>query len=675
MQTTTLLYIIIALLLAISVAYFQYYYKAKNRRKVTILLFVLKALSFFLLLLLFINPTIEKTTLVNTKPTLTVLVDNSKSVSFFKENETVKELLSNITNNKELNSKFDVETFSFGSQLNVLDSLSFNNTDTNIYAAISSVNDLNKDKNAPIVIISDGNQTIGNDYEYTNSKQSIYPVVVGDTTKYKDLKITQLNVNKFSYIKNKFPVEVILNYEGEETVKSRFSIFGNGKTVFSENITFSKVENSKTITTNLTSIKEGVNYYTANIQKIDGEKNTKNNSKSFSIEVINEQTKVLILTSVLHPDIGTLKKAIESNKQRSVDIQYIDKFNNQINDYQLIVLYQPNNSFNAILNQVIENNSNFLVMSGVNTDWNFLNKKQLGFSKKVINQTENYGANYNESFLTFFQKDIGFNDFPPLKDKFGEISFSKDHQDLLLQNINGVQIQQPLLSVLEQNNQKTAVLFGEGVWKWRSSSFISTNSFQDFDQFIGNIVQYLASKKKRNRLEVNVENLYPANSNINISAFYVDKNYIFDDRASLEVTITNKETKKVTKLPFSLINKSYQTTIESLPSGDYSYKVTVMGQNVSKYGEFKITNYQVEEQFTNANVQKLAKLADKTGGKLYFKNQMTTLSEDLLSNKKYFTTQKSVAKEENLIDWKWILFFIIGLLTTEWFIRKYYGKI
>ncbi|TMM31537.1 VWA domain-containing protein [Polaribacter aestuariivivens] len=632
-------------------------------------------MSFFLLLLLFINPTIEKTTLVNTKPTLTVLVDNSKSVSFFKENETVKELLSNITNNKELNSKFDVETFSFGSQLNVLDSLSFNNTDTNIYAAISSVNDLNKDKNAPIVIISDGNQTIGNDYEYTNSKQSIYPVVVGDTTKYKDLKITQLNVNKFSYIKNKFPVEVILNYEGEETVKSRFSIFGNGKTVFSENITFSKVENSKTITTNLTSIKEGVNYYTANIQKIDGEKNTKNNSKSFSIEVINEQTKVLILTSVLHPDIGTLKKAIESNKQRSVDIQYIDKFNNQINDYQLIVLYQPNNSFNAILNQVIENNSNFLVMSGVNTDWNFLNKKQLGFSKKVINQTENYGANYNESFLTFFQKDIGFNDFPPLKDKFGEISFSKDHQDLLLQNINGVQIQQPLLSVLEQNNQKTAVLFGEGVWKWRSSSFISTNSFQDFDQFIGNIVQYLASKKKRNRLEVNVENLYPANSNINISAFYVDKNYIFDDRASLEVTITNKETKKVTKLPFSLINKSYQTTIESLPSGDYSYKVTVMGQNVSKYGEFKITNYQVEEQFTNANVQKLAKLADKTGGKLYFKNQMTTLSEDLLSNKKYFTTQKSVAKEENLIDWKWILFFIIGLLTTEWFIRKYYGKI
>ncbi len=628
-----------------------------------------------MILLLFINPTIKKESLINTKPTLAVLVDNSKSVSFFKENENIKELLNNISDNKELNSKFNIETFSFGNQLQVLDSLSFNNNDTNIYDAISSVNELNKDKNAPVLIISDGNQTIGNDYEYINSKQHIYPIVIGDTTKYKDLKISQLNVNKYSYIKNKFPVEVILNYEGEETAKSRFSIFSGGKTVFSENVTFSKIENSKTITANLTSNKEGVNYYTASIRKIEGEKNTRNNTKSFPIEVIDEQTKVLILSSILHPDLGAFKKAIESNKQRSVDVQLIHKFNNQINDYQLVILFQPDNRFNSILSQIVERKSNFLLVSGANTDWNFINKKQVGFSKKAINQTENYGATYNESFLTFFQKDIGFNEFSPLKDKFGEITFSRDHQDLLLQNINGVQTQQPLLSVLEQNNQKTAVLFGEGIWKWRSSSFMDSNSFLDFDQFIGNLVQYLASKKKRNRLEINAENLYPANSTINISAFYVDKNYNFDDRASVEITITNKETKEVTKLPFSLINKSYQATVENLSSGDYSYKVSVVGQNISKYGHFKITDYEIEEQFTHADSEKLQKLAQKAGGKMFYKNQTNILFKDLIDNKAYFTTQKSITKEENLIDWKWILFFVIGLFTAEWFIRKYYGKI
>ncbi len=123
-----------------------------------------------------------------------------------------------------------------------------------------------------------------------------------------------------------------------------------------------------------------------------------------------------------------------------------------------------------------------------------------------------------------------------------------------------------------------AVIFGEGIWKWRASSFLSSNSFQEFDQFIGSLVQYVSSKKKRDRLVINSENLYPANTIVNISAFYTDKNYQFDERASLEIAITNKETKKVVKLPFSLINNSYQIAIENLDSGNYIFKVSVVGQ-------------------------------------------------------------------------------------------------
>ena len=136
-----------------------------------------------------------------------------------------------------------------------------------------------------------------------------------------------------------------MNYEGKENVTSQFSIYKNGKTIFTKKVQFSSEEKSKTIATNLTSTKEGLHYYTASIRKIEGEKNTKNNTKNFSVEVIDEQTKVLILTSVLHPDLGAFKKSIESNKQRSVDVVLIDKFKNQLNDYQLVILYQPNNNF------------------------------------------------------------------------------------------------------------------------------------------------------------------------------------------------------------------------------------------------------------------------------------------------------------------------------------------
>lgn len=675
MQTVTFFYILFALVLSLSVAFFQYYYKVKNKLKVTIILFVLKTLSLFLLILLLINPVIEKVVIENEKPIVSILVDNSKSISFFKEAKNVSDIVYNVKNNNALRDKFSVNEFTFGKNLQVLDSLSFLENETNIATAIKGITELHKEKIAPIILITDGNQTIGAAYEFLNSKHPIYPIIVGDTTKYVDLKITQLNVNKYSYIQNKFPVEVLLNYEGNETVKTQFSIFSQGKTIFRENVTFSSDKKSTTITANLTSTKEGLHYYTASIRKINNEKNTKNNTKNFSVEVIDEQTKVLILSSVLHPDVGALKKSIESNKQRSVDVFLIDKFLNQISDYQLIIIYQVNDKFNSIISQLKESKSNYLLISGSNSDWNFINKQKLGFTKNAINQTEKYGAIYNDSFLTFLQEDIGFNNFPPLKDKFGEILISKEHQILLYQNINGIQTTQPLLVNFDVDNQKSAVLFGEGIWKWRASSFLTTNSFEEFDRFTGSLVQFLASNKKRARLVMNVENSYPANSTINISAFYTDKNYQFDARVALELSIRSKETNEVIKIPFSLINNSYQVAIENLPSGDYSYDVEVLDQKINKSGRFKITEYQIEEQFTSANLNKLQQLATKTGGKLFYKNQIDDLTNELLDNKSFYTVQKSSVKQQNLIDWKWVLFFVITLLTVEWFVRKYHGKV
>ena len=641
----------------------------------TPILFILKGLSLFLLLLLLINPRIEKTEINNIKPVLSVLVDNSKSTSFFNEGKNVAKFIKKIHENDDLISKFKIQKFTFGNSLQVFDSLSFLETQTNISEAIFGVENLQKDKIAPIVLITDGNQTIGSDYEFINSNQPVYPIVIGDTATYVDVKISLLNVNKYSYIENKFPVEVILNYEGDENIITQLSIYSQGKTVFRKTVRFSSSENSATVIANLTSTKEGLQYYTASVSKIENEKNIKNNTKNFSVKVIDEQTKVLLLTSVLHPDIGAFKKSIESNKQRSVEVFVIDKFKSQVSDYQLVILYQPNSDFNKIITQLKQSNTNFLVVSGTQTDWNFINKKKLGFRKSVINQIEDYGAIYNDSFLTFLQQDIGFNNYPPLKDKFGEVRISKEYQTLLFQSINGIQTEQPLFANFDLNNQKSAIILGEGIWKWRAASYLNSNSFEAFDKFMGNLVQYLASNKKRNRLEVNAEALYPANSTINISAAYTDKNYQFDARASLEITITNLETKEVVNVPFSLINNSYKTEIENLMSGDYTFKVSVIGQEINKYGRFQITDYNIEEQFTNANVYKLQKLADKTGGKLFFKDQTSEVIKEILENDSFYTVQKSSIKQKKLIDWKWIVFIVVGLFTTEWFLRKYFGKI
>ena len=666
----------LALLLAFAISYFQYYYKAKSvRKKVTLILFLLRGLSIFLILLLLINPKLDIVETQNEKPLLSILVDDSKSISYFDENENVNEIVSRITTNKKLQDKFTIQQFGFGTDISLKDSLSFSATNTNISNAIEGVQKLNNTKIAPIILISDGNQTVGKDYEFINLQQSIYPISIGDTVSYTDLKISQINANRYSFIENKFPVEVLLTYDGKTSVNTQFTIQQNNNVVFRKPISFSPAKNSMTIETNLTASKEGVQFYKATIEKVNGEKNTENNQKTFSVEVINEQTKVLLLSSILHPDLGVLKKAIEANKKNSVVIKKIDDFDNNFIDYQLVILYQPTNQFEKAITSITENNLNYFLVSGTSTDWNFINSKKLGYFKSALDESEAYSAIYNNQFLTFMQDDLGFDNLPPLNDKFGRITLENNLETLLYQRINGVETQQPLLSTFSNENQKVGLLFGEGIWKWRAASFLNTNSFSDFDAFIGNLVQYLASTKKRNRLEVNVESLYNANETINISAFYTDKNYQFDDRANLEITLINTQTNTQKKLPFSLANNSYQLEVNNLLPGDYTYKVSVLGQNIQKSGSFKITDYEVEEQFTNANTKKLQQLALKSNTSLYYQNDIDALIEELTNNKAYYTIQKQLKKEKELIEWKWLLFAILSLLTIEWFIRKYFGQI
>lgn len=672
MHTTTLLYIVLAVLLSVAIAFFQYFYKTKNTPKITILLFVLRTLSSFLLGLLLINPKIKSTKTKNIKPVLSVLVDNSLSIKHFKAGASVKNIVTQLKQNQKLQDKFTVNFFSYGKDIVVLDSLSFDETQTNITKAIASVNNLNKDKVSATILISDGNQTIGNDYEFAKSKKALYPLIIGDTTQFQDLKIAQLNVNKYSYINNNFPVEVLLFYDGTQNVSSNFTITQNGKRIFSKKVTFSANQKTKTITANLKATKGGIQYFTAGIRNIENEKNTKNNSKSFAVEVINEQTKVLVLSSILHPDLGAFKKSIESNKQRQVTIELASKFKGNLKEYQLVLFYQPNNFFKKWMQ---ERTSNYILITGTKTDWNFINSLQIGLKKNAIRQTENYAAIYNGDFTTFLQEDIQFNEFAPLEDKFGEITIQGEYQALLYQELKGIATQQPLVVTFENGEKKWSAFLGEGVWKWRATSFLQENSFETFDAFMANLVQYTVSNKKRKRLELTINSIYPANSTINIAALYLDKNYQFDNRANLQLSVVNTESKIKKVVPFSLINNSYKVSLEGLSSGNYTYKVTVEGQDLVTSGQFKVTNYQVEEQFTNANVTKLKQLALKSNGAIFYKEETPSFVNELIKNKTYYTTQKTITKEDNLINWKWLLFVVVTLLAIEWFIRKYMGKI
>ncbi|WP_103068393.1 hypothetical protein [Aquimarina sediminis] len=676
MQAQTILLIIASFIIALIIVLFQYLYKAKSRKKNVLLFAFLRFLSIFGLLLLLINPTFKQNTYYIEKPNLIIAVDNSSSIKHLKQDQNIIEFTKGISEDKELNERFDITYYSFSDKLNDSLSLSFNQKQTNISKALEELDQIYKSAIAPTIIITDGNQTYGKDYQYSSIgyKQAVYPIISGDTIAVVDTKIQQLNVNRYAYLKNKFPVEVILTYSGEKDVTSTFQVKSGNITVFSQPVSFSEEKNSTVINFTLPAARAGVSQFVANLIPLDNEKNTINNNKTFAVEVIDQKTNVLLISDIVHPDLGAIKKSIESNERRSITINKPQEVKD-LNDYQLIILYQPNPRFRGVYEKLNALKKNYLTITGTKTNWVFLNKIQNKYTQEITRQNEYYVPRFNSNYGAFLIEDIDFQNYPPLIGAFGEVNIHSNYDPLLYRTVNNIDTEEVLLTTIEQDGIREGVLFGEGIWRWRAQSYLNTQKFEDFDEFFSKIVQYLASNKRKSRLNTISESFYYGNASIIIKAEYFTKNYEFDRRGNLRISIKNKETESTQTIPMLIRNNSYEVDLSNLEAGNYEYTVTVLGENISRSGSFSILEYDVEQQFLNADVTKLKQVATNTNGKPYYLDQKNVLIKELLEDQRYQTIQKRKENVVSLIDWKYLLIIVISLLTIEWFARKYNGLI
>ena len=677
METSTIFYITLALFAALGFAFFQYLYSKRNKNRKDYIFFSLRALAVFLVLLILINPKITSVDYEIDKPELVLLTDNSQSVSYLGEEERIRSISKALTDNAEIQEHFDINQLYFGEQISLNDSLNFSAAQTDIYSALSETEDIYSSKNSVVILLTDGNQSMGRDFRYFKKKAGtqVFPLIIGDTSRYIDLSIERINANRYAFLKNRFPVEVFLNYAGSESIEANFRIRSGKNLVYSKKLNFSNESKSAIIRTEIPATSLGVKTFTVEIEALPEEKNKVNNEQKFAIEVIDERTSVLILSDVAHPDLGALQKSIASNQQRSVDIKYLNELNLQLSEYQLIVLYQVNQKFNDAIAEIVEEDLNYLVITGTKTDWNYLNALDLGYARNSTSQPQEIFAVYNPTFSSFQFEDIGFNDFPPLVDKFGPLETDQNKFNVMLsQELQGVKTGEPMMGVT-QSTPKSGFLFGENIWRWRAKSYLDYKSFEEFDDFLGKLVQNLASKSSRQRLTVDTDNFYYANQNVIISAQYFDENYQFDPGANLKVTIRNSETRDEFTSDLVLKNNFYQFDGGDLDPGEYSYIVNAEGKNLSSSGNFEVIEYNTEQQFVSSNLSGMQSFADNNDANLYYPDKIEDLLNTLLTDDKFKPVQKSRQKSLPLIDWYYLLFILTIILAAEWFYRKYLGLI
>src|SRR5690606_37145127 len=129
-------------------------------------------------------------------------------------------------------------------------------------------------------------------------KQPIFPIILGDTIQHTDLKIEQLNVNRYAYLKNKFPVEIIAVYNGKSSVSTELKITSGNSTVHSQTLNFNTTNSSQVINVTLPAKSVGVQTYKATLVPLENEKNVVNNVKNFAVEVIDQKTNVAIVSDI-----------------------------------------------------------------------------------------------------------------------------------------------------------------------------------------------------------------------------------------------------------------------------------------------------------------------------------------------------------------------------------------
>ena len=121
--------------------------------------------------------------------------------------------------------------------------------------------------------------------------------------------------------------------------------------------------------------KTGIQVYKANVSSLEKEKNSFNNNYNFAVEVIDQKTEIALISSFNHPDLGALKRSIESNVQRKVTV-IKPKEISDLNKYNIAILYQPTSEFKSFFESNKDLGLNTFIITGTKTDFNYLNQQQ-----------------------------------------------------------------------------------------------------------------------------------------------------------------------------------------------------------------------------------------------------------------------------------------------------------
>lgn len=682
-------FVLICLITGVAYAWLLYYFRKDNNygKSLNRILFFLRATAVSIIAFLLLSPLLRTIARSLEKPIIVILQDNSASLlqnrdSAFYKNEYAG-LLDEFQN--KLEDRFETRRYYFGKSLSDTGNLDFTEKQTDIDFAIKEAINLYYNRNVgAFVLASDGifNKGANPFYAISNAKTPFYTVALGDTSIEKDLIISKVTHNKLAFLNNTFPVEVRVDAKKINGNSTTLKVFKGPELLFSKLINIDKDDFQETVMLQLEANQAGLQRYSIAVSEVSGEFNLKNNYRDFYIDVIDSRQKILILADAPHPDIGAIRQSLNANQNYEVEVGLATSFTKSLKSYGLVILHQlPSGRNNAAryLDEIKTANIPYWSIIGQQSNVLIVANGSSGIAASGLrgNLNSDFLALLNPSFSLFTLSDElrrSFRNFPPLSAAYANYRTTNNANVMLHQRIGQVETDNPLFVFMETDQQRSATLLGEGLWRWRIQNFAEKQNHQLFDEFISKTVQYLTAKSERTNLKVNVQNSFFENDPVMFEAEVYNESYESINDPDVNLEMTNQEGKTF-NYRFSKAGKGYRLNAGIFPTGDYSYKASTIlnGKKTEVKGGFTIKPVFAELINNTADHQLLFNIAKSSNAAMFLPKDLLQLADEINADETLKPVSFSESKLREIINLKWLFFILLALLAIEWFIRKRSG--
>lgn len=709
-----LLVVLILVCIFLSFYFYKFTIPRLNKKNQFILTF-LRALILIILCWLLFEPILLLIKKIVEKPTIAILIDDTRSVSIQKNSASQLNELRKFINSGILERKFsdfDFYYYSFSTKLKRYDnfnydSISFTGEATNISTALEDLK--NENKNFVLtILISDGNYNSGKSpiYAAENLNMPIVTIGIGDTVYQRDIMVWKVVTNEVVYAGNKIPVEATLKWHGFNNEKTELILSENENILDRQIIIIDEGEVEKKFKLNYIANETGMRRFNVSVSNLPDELTTNNNYKSVFVNVLKSKLRIMLIAGAPSPDVSAINYSLNKNENFNLytfvqknDREFYPHYKNgkipqhfsenmlDTMDCLIFVNFPNSVTRNDILYQIkirMENKKiPLLYIAGKDIDYIKLQNYDfaLPFSWVNINLNETVvypilnGITYSSIILDNQLTREVYKKLPPIYKQLTKFKSKAESEVLANVMYQNVVSDEPLFLSRNILRQKSFAILGYGIWRWNLLSSNDPDTEKFLNKFLSNIINWLTILDEQKKVKVIPTKLnFTTADMIEFNGQVYDDQYRPIDNADIHVKISSVD-ENFELLLENVGNGRYEGKLHNMIEGDYIYYATAhINENLVGVdsGKFSVGKINLEYLDTKMNKSLLQQIAVNTGGKYIQTNQLDELDQ-FLSIIKSDARETKLLREYKIWDAEIVVLLLIFLLSIEWYLRKRKG--